>query len=56
MTTDETQRKSDHAEADTGYSPPAVTFLGTLAELTQKTVGAADGTTFLGLDIGEVGS
>ena len=37
-----------------GYCPPTVTFLGTLADLTQKTVGAADGTTFLGLDIGEV--
>lgn len=53
---------SDHkhtAEArdDDDYRPPTVTFLGTLAELTQvvdKTVGAADGTTFLGLDIGEV--
>lgn len=34
---------------------PAVTYLGTVAELTQqgaKTVGAADGSTFLGLDIG----
>ena len=40
--------------ADHGYCPPTVTFLGTLAELTQKTVGAADGTTFLGLDIGEI--
>ena len=37
---------------DDGYSPPTVTFLGTLADLTQKTVGAADGATFLGLDIG----
>ena len=37
-----------------GYSPPTVTFLGTLAELTQKEVGAADGTTFLGIDVGEV--
>ena len=37
---------------DDGYRPPTVTLLGTLAELTQKTVGAADGTTFLGLDIG----
>lgn len=39
-------------EPEMGYSPPAVTFLGTLAELTQKEVGAADGETFLGLDIG----
>ncbi len=35
------------------YTPPTVTFLGTLAELTQeKEVGAADGSTFQGLDIG----
>lgn len=37
------------------YEPPAVTYLGTVAELTQqgaKTVGAADGSTFLGLNIG----
>lgn len=37
-----------------GYCPPTVTFLGTLADLTQKEVGAADGTTFLGLDVGPV--
>jgi hypothetical protein len=38
------------------YEPPAVTDLGTLAELTrqEKTVGGADGSTFLGLDIGSV--
>lgn len=35
-----------------GYVPPAVTFLGTLADLTQKDVGATDGTTFLGVDLG----
>jgi hypothetical protein len=29
-------------------------YLGTLAELTQKTVGSADGATFLGLDIGSL--
>lgn len=53
MKTDE-QPPTDHRgdEPDTGYRPPTVTFLGTLAELTQKTVGAADGTTFLGLDVG----
>jgi hypothetical protein len=39
-------------ERDDAYRPPTVTVLGTLAELTQKDVGAADGTTFLGLDIG----
>lgn len=40
-------------EARDVYQPPTVTLLGTLAELTQeKEVGASDGTTFLGLDIG----
>lgn len=34
------------------YEPPELTDLGTVAELTQKTTGAADGSTFLGLDIG----
>ena len=39
--------------ADAGYTPPSVTFLGTLTELTQeKEVGSSDGSTFLGLDIG----
>ena len=37
-----------------GYEAPAIRHLGTLADLTQKTVGAADGATFLGLDIGSV--
>ena len=42
-----------HDDTVGGYCPPTVTFLGTLAELTQqKEVGAADGSTFLGLDIG----
>lgn len=37
------------------YHPPAVTYLGSLAELTQgKEVGGADGTTFLGLELGSV--
>lgn len=40
---------TDEPRAD--YRPPTVTFLGTLAELTQKTVGGADGATFLGVDI-----
>lgn len=54
MKPDETQISPDPAAggAKPGYSPPTVTFLGTLAELTQKTVGGADGETFLGLDIG----
>jgi hypothetical protein len=36
------------------YQPPTVTYLGDLAELTlaDKTVGGADGSTFLGLDVG----
>ncbi|MEA2717333.1 MAG: hypothetical protein QOI99_1650 [Actinomycetota bacterium] len=37
-----------------GYTPPAISYLGTLADLTQKTVGASDGSTFLGLDIGSI--
>ena len=36
------------------YRPPAIRHLGTLADLTQKQVGAADGQTFLGIDIGTV--
>jgi len=53
MTQHEQQPASDSAPRPAGsYQPPGVTVLGTLAELTQKTVGAADGTTFLGLDIG----
>lgn len=36
------------------YEPPAVTYLGDLADLTMvsKELGGADGSTFLGLDIG----
>jgi len=55
MTPDETQASTHHpaGEADAGYSPPTVTFLGTLTELTQeKEVGGADGTTFLEIDLG----
>jgi hypothetical protein len=54
MKTDENRTIDDrHDEPVSGYCRPTVTFLGTLAELTQeKEVGAADGTTFLGLDIG----
>lgn len=33
------------------YRPPTLIVLGTLAELTQKTVGGDDTTTFLGLPI-----
>lgn len=37
------------------YRPPAITYLGNLAELThQKAVGGADGTTFLGVDLGSL--
>lgn len=40
-------------EAGGAYRPPTVTVLGTLAELTQeKEVGGADGSTFMGIDIG----
>ena len=37
-----------------GYEAPAIRHLGTLADLTQKQVGAADGATFLGIDIGSI--
>ena len=53
--------EGDAARADGGaapkpYQPPAVTYLGSLADLTQqgKTVGAADGATFLGRDVGSI--
>jgi len=37
------------------YRPPTITLLGDVADLThQKTVGATDGLTFLGLDIGTI--
>lgn len=54
MKTHETQITIDAAtESDAGYAPPSVTFLGTLTELTQeKEVNAADGSTFLGIDVG----
>ncbi len=50
-------RNPSRQEADqpgSRYRPPAITYLGNLAEMTQKTVGGADGTTFLGLDIGTI--
>ena len=50
---DEQQPAGDSAPRPAGsYQPPGVTVLGTLAELTQKQVGGADGATFLGIDIG----
>lgn len=54
MKPDVTQPSTDQpaGEPQAGYSPPTVTFLGTLAELTQKEANAADGETFLGIDIG----
>ena len=47
-------RHSDGPAAEPAYRPPTVTYLGDLAQLTQKTVGAADGEQFLGLDIGTI--
>ena len=44
----------DAGDRGAAYQPPTVTYLGSLAELTQKTVGAADGSTFLGLDVGSI--
>jgi hypothetical protein len=54
MTVDEQPCRTESAETPAEvYHPPTVTVLGTLAELTQqKEVGGADGSTFLGLDIG----
>ncbi len=46
--------RQDTREPGSGYRPPTITYLGSLAEMTQKTVGAADGATFLGLDIGTI--
>ena len=51
---DQTRPKARSGDHD-GYTPPAIRLLGNLADLTQgKEVGAADGTTFLGLDLGSV--
>ena len=50
---DDTRPKSRTGDHE-GYEAPAIRHLGNLFDLTQKTVGAADGTTFLGLDIGSV--
>ena len=37
------------------YAPPTITYLGGIADLTRsKQVGAADGTQFLGIDLGTV--
>jgi len=37
------------------YSPPEITVVGNVADITRaKEVGASDGTTFLGLDVGSV--
>jgi hypothetical protein len=48
-------RHSNVSAASSGYRPPTITRLGDLAELTQgKEPGGADGTTFLGIDIGTV--
>jgi len=46
--------QNDVPATASGYRPPTVTYLGDLADLTQKTVGGIDGSTFLGLDIGSV--
>lgn len=46
------QARDDDGAAAPAYRPPSVTYLGDLADLTQKQVGAADGATFLGVDLG----
>lgn len=50
---DKTQSSSSDSPADPGdaYQRPDVTDLGTVADLTAKQVGGADGTTFLGVDL-----
>jgi hypothetical protein len=53
MTPDPPTPPADRSTDPATYSPPTVTVLGTLAELTrQKEVGAADGTLIDGLDVG----
>lgn len=54
MKDDEVDIAPESADRSAGYRPPTVTYLGSLAELTQKHVGAADGSTFLGIDLGSV--
>jgi len=53
---DHEQPPQHSADLPAGYHPPTVTYVGDLADLTQgqKMVGAADGATFLGIDIGSV--
>ncbi len=46
--------RPEAAQVASGYRPPTITYLGSLGEMTQKTVGAADGQTFLGLDVGSI--
>jgi hypothetical protein len=42
-------------DTPSSYEPPEITVVGNVAELTQiKEVGATDGATFQGLDIGSV--
>lgn len=48
---DDIQGRAGEAEQPPAYQAPTVTCLGSLAALTQKTVGAFDGTTFLGEQI-----
>ena len=48
-------RRPDEDAAAHGYQPPTITYLGSIADLTRsKQVGAADGTQFLGIDLGTV--
>ncbi|HUR22261.1 MAG TPA: hypothetical protein VMZ73_00150 [Acidimicrobiales bacterium] len=50
---DDTRPKAGSGDCEE-YEAPAIRHLGNLADLTQKTVGQADGSTFLGLDIGSI--
>ena len=47
-------RPKTRSSGHQAYEAPAIRHIGNLADLTQKTVGAADGSQFLGLDIGSI--
>ena len=51
---DEDAPTPGEGQSSGSYRPPTITRLGSVADLTRKTVGAADGATFLGLDIGSL--
>jgi hypothetical protein len=55
MNLEQQERPLESRDAPAPYERPAIVDLGALTELTrEKTVGAADGVTFLGLDVGSI--